>query len=278
MNIIGLPKRETNPAPAAGLKILRICSMKKLSVMLLALAMALALCACGDRVANTVKTPEEAQNSVIGALSGTSSADMATRYSQNVLLYDNADAMLGDLRSGKLDCVLTNAVASKDLRSGQRGIKRLDELISGGLTFAVAKENADLREKLNEAIGVLREEKVIDGIVKGYAGGSGRTYEAQLDPAQTELKLSLAVKAAYYPYAYTDENGDLVGIDVDIAYALCDYLGVGLELVPLEDGIIEPVLYGRVNFSSGGLLGTEDDRVDYTDPYTDISEELITRK
>ena len=234
--------------------------MKKLSAMLLALAMALALCACGDRVANTVKTPEEAQNSVIGALSGTSSADMAARYSQNVLLYDNADAMLGDLRSG------------------QRGVKRLDELISGGLTFAVAKENADLREKLNEAIGVLREEKVIDGIVKGYAGGSGRTYEAQLDPAQTELKLSLAVKAAYYPYAYTDENGDLVGIDVDIAYALCDYLGVGLELVPLEDGIIEPVLYGRVNFSSGGLLGTEDDRVDYTDPYTDISEELITRK
>ena len=133
-------------------------------------------------------------------------------------------------------------------------------------------------KNITAAIGVLREEKVIDGIVKGYAGGSGRTYEAQLDPAQTELKLSLAVKAAYYPYAYTDENGDLVGIDVDIAYALCDYLGVGLELVPLEDGIIEPVLYGRVNFSSGGLLGTEDDRVDYTDPYTDISEELITRK
>ncbi|MBQ8975225.1 MAG: transporter substrate-binding domain-containing protein [Oscillospiraceae bacterium] len=254
--------------------------MKKLPFIILTVIMLLSLCSCGG-VESTVKSLDDIQGKAVGTLRDTAAVNTAAKFSDNVQVYDSAGAMLDDLRSGTLDCAIVSSMSAKEIKSGQRGIKLLGESITGALSYAVAKENADLRDKLNEAIAQREEDKTIESIIKGYADGEGRTYSPQLDPQQTEHKLTLAFRPDCYPYAYTDEEGETVGIDVDITYALCDSLGVGLELVPAQqDNITELVLYGRVSFACGGLTddGSGSDTVDYTQPYTYMTDSVITRK
>ena len=252
--------------------------MKRRFTLFLALLLALALCGCGG-VDNTIHDLTDVPDSVIGALRGTSSAEIASRYCRDVRLYDSESAMCNDLRAGTLDCALTNSVQTKSVKAGQSGVSVYDDLVDEGLCFITAPENADLRDKLSEAIAALNDEKVIRSIVKGYTDGEGRTYVSAGAPEDAAV-LTLGVRTDYYPYSYVDGEGNITGIDVDVATAICDYLGVRLEIVPLPRGTItEMVRRGDVLFGAGGYWdgdGTET-LVDHTAPYAEIREELLVR-
>lgn len=256
--------------------------MKRIVSVITMLCMCLGLCACGSSVANNITSASDVgQYSVIGAMSGTSSEEIAARYSDTVISYDSQELLVADLKSGKLDCILSNEISAKSIKKGVSGIKITDSLVDEQLCFAVAKENTDLKKKLDGAIDAIDESGTLKDILKGYTSGSGRTYTAQLDPEQTQSKLTMAVRENYYPYSYVDADGNLVGIDVDVAYAICDYLGVGLEIQTVSDAdLIDLVWFGRVMFAAGGIWDNETDgeKVVFSEPYTQIVEKLITRK
>ncbi len=46
--------------------------------------------------------------------------------------------------------------------------------------------------------------------------------------------LVLGFDPGFPPMGYTDEDGEYVGFDLDLAYAVCDYLGVELVLQPID--------------------------------------------
>ena len=256
--------------------------MKRISSVVLLLSMCLCLSACGSSVANNIKSAEYiSAYSVIGTMADTSSAEIASRYSDNVIVYDSQDVLVSDLKSGKLDCILSNEILAKSLKKGRSGIKIQDSFVDEQLCFAIAKENADLKIKRDSAIAAIDENGTLKDIIKGYTSGKGSTYTAQLDPEQTESKLVMAVRENYYPYSYVDGEGNLVGIDVDIAYAICDWLGVGLEIETVTDAdLIELVWFGRVNFAAGGIWNNESDgeKISFSEPYAQIVEKLITRR
>lgn len=51
---------------------------------------------------------------------------------------------------------------------------------------------------------------------------------------QDNGKLILGLDDAFPPMGFRDENDDIVGFDIDLAQAVCDKLGVELELQPIE--------------------------------------------
>lgn len=86
--------------------------------------------------------------------------------------------------------------------------------------------------------------------------------------------LYMATEATFPPYEYheidEDENSAIIGIDVEIAQAVCDKLGYLLEVVDTDfDTIIPGVKSGKYDFGLAGLTVTEDrlEEVNFSDSY-----------
>ncbi len=83
------------------------------------------------------------------------------------------------------------------------------------------------------------------------------------------------------PYAYYGSMGNLVGMDIDIARALCDYMGV--ELVVRDAGggdLREFVRSGKADLAMGCLVANDKDMelVDFSQTYYTSTQVIIVRK
>ena len=81
--------------------------------------------------------------------------------------------------------------------------------------------------------------------------------------------LVMSTNAEFAPYEYHDGN-DIVGIDVDIANAICEDMGASLEITDVAfDSIIPEVQSGKADFAAAGMTVTEDrqTQVDFSDTY-----------
>ena len=72
-------------------------------------------------------------------------------------------------------------------------------------------------------------------------------------------KMAVGVKADYKPWGFRDESGNLVGMEIDMAKAAADAMGVELELVPVQSS-------NRMQFLEQGkidmMIATMSDRPD----------------
>jgi polar amino acid transport system substrate-binding protein len=72
-------------------------------------------------------------------------------------------------------------------------------------------------------------------------------------------KVVVGVKADYKPWGYRDENGNLVGMEIDMAKDVAEKMGVELELVPVQSS-------NRMQFLEQGkidlMIATMSDRPD----------------
>ena len=90
-------------------------------------------------------------------------------------------------------------------------------------------------------------------------------------------ELHMATNAAFEPYEYK-EGGEVVGIDAELAQAICDKLGYKLVIDDMEfDAIITAVSSGKADFGMAGMTVTEERKksVDFTDPYTNAIQAII---
>lgn len=72
-------------------------------------------------------------------------------------------------------------------------------------------------------------------------------------------KVVVGVKADYKPWGYRDEDGSLVGMEIDMAQDVADTLGVELELVPVQSSNRMQFLeQGRIDM----MIATMSDRAD----------------
>ena len=91
--------------------------------------------------------------------------------------------------------------------------------------------------------------------------------------------LVMSTNAEFAPYEYHDGN-DIVGIDVDIANAICEDMGASLEITDVAfDSIIPEVQSGKADFAAAGMTVTEDrqTQVDFSDTYaTGVQSVIVT--
>lgn len=91
--------------------------------------------------------------------------------------------------------------------------------------------------------------------------------------------LRVGMDKEYAPFCFINETNEYTGFDVDFAYAICDALGVQMEIVPLEwknsaaaleDGTVDMLLCGYAQTDDDALL-----RASY--PYIESSTALVVR-
>ena len=102
----------------------------------------------------------------------------------------------------------------------------------------------------------------------GSAGSAAGSGGASLTTAVDGV-LSMATEATFPPYEYYD--GDtIVGIDVEIAQAIADKLGLKLEVTDIAfDSIIPGVKTGKYDIGLAGMTVTDErlEQVNFTDSY-----------
>ena len=115
---------------------------------------------------------------------------------------------------------------------------------------------------------------------------SAASSEAASTSAAAELttveagKLTMATNAEFEPWEYK-EGDNIVGIDADMAKAICDKMGYELKIDDMAfESILAAVSSGKAEFGAAGMTVTDErkESVDFTDTYANASQVVIVRK
>lgn len=111
-------------------------------------------------------------------------------------------------------------------------------------------------------------------------GGSDETASEGNSDASSGgeiTKLVVGTDATYAPMEYMDENGEIVGIDIDIVKAIAEELGIEVEFKNIGwEPLFPAVDNGEVDFAVSSITITEEreESFDFTDPYY-VANQLI---
>lgn len=98
-------------------------------------------------------------------------------------------------------------------------------------------------------------------------------------------KLTVATSPDFAPYEFyaIDDNGDpqLAGFDLALAQYIADFLGLELEIIPIDfDGVLNELAAGSVDLGMAGLSPdpTRMDAMDFSDIYYQGGQSFVTAK
>ena len=111
------------------------------------------------------------------------------------------------------------------------------------------------------------------------AEGSNPGETDLLDKIQEAGVIVVGTEGTYSPNSYHDENGDLVGFDVDVARGVADHLGVDIQFVEAEwDSLFASMDSGRVDIVVNEVEYSDEraEKYDFSEPYTYVHGALLT--
>ncbi|MCA1038916.1 transporter substrate-binding domain-containing protein [Bacillus infantis] len=101
---------------------------------------------------------------------GSTYADSAEEVTDNIIFYDSDVTALEALSRGKHDAVITDFITGKEAIGSGMEIEGRELLGRSEQAIAVAKDNEELLEKINEALEKLHEDGTLTEISKKYIG------------------------------------------------------------------------------------------------------------
>ncbi len=257
---------------------------KKIVAAAAALTVSVIVTGCGGPAANTVHSADDLVGKTIGVQLGTTGDNYAgdvegatvDRYSKG------ADAVEA-LKQGKVDAVIIDEEPAKVFVSKNDTLTILEEsFVVEDYAIAVKKGNDALTEKLNTVLAELKADGTLDEITANWIGNEAgqHPYISPEDVDRSNGKLIMATNPEFPPYEF--KSGDeVVGFDADMMQAVCDRLGMELEIESMAfDSIIVAVDSGKADVGVAGMSVTEDrlKNVNFTDPYTTSNQVIVVRK
>lgn len=223
----------------------------------------------------------------IGVQLGTTGDIYASDYEEQgstIERFNKGNDAVQALLQGKIDCVIIDEQPAKAFVANTTGLKILEEpFAEEDYAICISKDNADLTAKINEALAQLKEDGTLDNIVKNYIGDDTKgqfPYESPADVDRSNGTLVMATNAYFEPYEYY-QGDKVVGIDADMAQAVCDVLGYELKIEDMEfDSIINAIQSGKADLGVAGITVTEDRQqsVDFTDSYASSKQVIIIKE
>ena len=258
-------------------------NMKKFAALALSTAMIVSMT---TGVSAAIESKDDLAGKKIGVQLGTTGDLEASEYEKDgavVERYSKGAEAIQALKADQIDCVIIDSQPAQKFVENNDDLKILDEpFVEEEYAICLKKGNDELLKEINGALKKLKEDGTIDSIMDNYIGDNiGETpYESPKDGDHSKGKLIMATNAEFEPYEY-HEGDEIVGIDADIAQAICDKLGYELKIEDMEfDAIIAAVNSGKADFGLAGMTITEDRQasVDFTDTYANASQVIIVKK
>lgn len=237
---------------------------------------------------DTIKNIEDIPGKTIGVQIGTTGDEYATEYEGDdagtkIERYNKAADAVQSLKQQKVDCVVIDEQTALSFTEKNTDIKILDEeFAKEQYALCVKKGNKELLDNINYAIETLKANGTLSDIIKNYTGSDiekGTKPYKQKDIEHNNGTLIVATNAQFKPYEYY-ENGEIVGIDIDLMKAICDELQMELKIEDIEfDSIITSVQSGKADVGASGMSVTEDRKknVDFSNFYAETKQVIIVR-
>lgn len=164
------------------------------------------------------------------------------------------------------------------------GYKVLDESLAAE-EYGIAFRQGDvLRDEVNNALKVLKAEGKVAEVAEKWFGEDITTIVADaaaLDAGYTEGRtLKVGLDDSFPPMGYRDENNEIVGFDIDLAKAVCEKLGWGVEFIPIDWNAKEMELNsGNIDCIWNGMTLTEERKntMNCSDPYLKNEQVLVVK-
>ena len=246
------------------------------------------LSGCGSKNAekSTVSSVKDLEGAKIGVQLGTTGDLYVSDYEKKgsmILRYTKAADAIQALKQGKADCIVVDKSPAEVFLHDNTELSILnEEFIKEDYAICISKENEKLKEKINQAIGTLKKNGTIQQIMNHYIGDSTKgksPYKKDTTVERTNGTLVVATNATFEPYEYM-QGEEIVGIDMNLAQAICDLLGMDLKVENLEfDAIINSVQSGKADIGLAGMTVTKErlQSIDFTDSYTTSTQVIVVR-
>ncbi len=273
------------------MKDMKRCNKQVRLLVLGLLALAILMTGCGskkeaDSEQQAIQKVDDLAGKKIGVQLGTTGDIYASDYEEEgstIEQFNKAADAVQALKLGKIDCIILDENPAKKFVETSGDLQILEEEFAvEEYAICISKKNTELKEKINGAIAQIKEDGTLDQIVKNYIGDETRgkfKYEPDKDLKRANGTLTMATNAAFEPYEFM-QNGDITGIDVDMAWAVCDILDMELKIENIEfDAIINAVQSGKADVGIAGMTVTEDrlKSIDFTQSYTTATQVIILR-
>ena len=234
--------------------------------------------------ADEIKSADDLEGKKIGVQLGTTGDTLATDIKDaTVERYNKGNDAVLALKQGKVDCVVIDSEPAKKFVEKNDDLDIIEDVFDKEeYAICLSKDNADLTKEFNEALKELKDEGTLDSIRDNYIGDdAGKTpYESPKDADHSKGTLTMATNATFQPYEYYDGD-NIVGIDADIAQAVCDKLGYELKIEDMEfDSIITAVQTGKADIGFAGMTVTEEriEAMFLSKPYLDNRQVVIVEE
>lgn len=251
--------------------------MKRMLCAIWALIILLFPASCASRRPNSVFSAGDIAGKSVGVLEGTASESYlrGMEGGVNIRLFTSVSALSAELRSGGVDAALADEdTAAQLLRSS--ALRALDTpFVDSDYCIAVSEDNRGLYEAVESAVVNLSRAGVLRRIGEDWISGTAVPYSDETEYRDT---LTVAVSDDFWPYSYRNRQGELMGLEIDVARRVCSELGVNAEFkVVKADMILYMAESGKVSFSIG-RIARGGASVLYTSSYMNSKQEIIVRK
>ena len=152
------------------------------------------------------------------------------------------------------------------------------ELTNEDYAFGVDKTQPELLEKTNAFIAEIKANGTFEEICNKYFGDGTPTAVTSAKEDSSKDQLVVATNAAFEPFEYTDGGNGYLGIDMEIAALLAEYLGKELVIQNMDfDAVCLAVGQQKCDIAMAGLTINEERKeyVTFTDSYYSASQKLI---
>ncbi|MBQ3590675.1 MAG: transporter substrate-binding domain-containing protein [Clostridia bacterium] len=162
--------------------------------------------------------------------------------------------------------------------SGEPVVKVVEiDLTQEEYAFGVDKTQPELLEQVNAFLAEIKSNGKFDEICNNYFGdGTPVPVTSGVEDASKD-QLVVATNAAFEPFEYM-EGDKYLGIDMEIAAALAEYLGKELVISNMEfDAVCLSVGQQKCDIAMAGLTVNEErtEYVTFSDSYYNASQKLI---
>lgn len=254
----------------------RVLEMKRIISFVLCFALVLLFSSCDDE--NKVLKTEQ----IIAAQYGAANEVACEKYVSDgftKVTYNSSEDVVLAVENKKADFGVLDEVEFNSFALAGRNIKQKEHCeYSIDYCAYFASDNENLQALFNEAIKALNDDGTIDKIKAAHLKGESFSQESINRENGTLIMLC---DPCFDKRVYTDDNGDVVGLDVDIAREICSYLGYDLEILTADfDELFMKLENGEGDFIISACEYNEERENHYllSDIYFTLEFYLIERK
>lgn len=261
--------------------------MKKFfKILVVALVLATVIGACFALTAcdNNKKVKIGAQQGTTGLFYLQGNADMNFKGYSNIEAksYDSIGQAVQDMINGNIKYVVGDVAPAKEAVKKVSGSKVIDiPLSTEEYAIGVDKAQPELLAGVNNALNAMKSDGTLAQIMANYdnpdykpAGVPAGTYDS------SKNQFVIATNAEFAPFEYKEGN-NFVGIDIEIAKYIAEYLEMELVILDMDfDAVVTSVGTNGVDAALAGLTVTESRKVSVTfsESYYEGSYQVIIAK